>query len=175
MGEPAEADWAGLTSPDHLEIVSEHSLHGAELDDDVAYQAAKRATELDPSRASAWATLAYIETRRQQGVVNQAAIAALTRSMDACPLCDAALIRWRFNFVLTHWAAMPEAIRLRAFEHADLLRWIGPHAEFLAEMRFKARLHGIPFDDYRAAVDTPARSWDIAPAPQALEGQGSAG
>ena len=58
---------------------------------------------------------------------------------------------------------MPEAIRARAFEHADLLRWIGPNAEFLAEMRYKAGLNGIPFDTYRAQVKTPAPAWDIAP------------
>jgi hypothetical protein len=56
---------------------------------------------------------------------------------------------------------MPEPMRRRAFEHADLLRWIGPNAEFLAEMRVKAKQNGIPFDDYRAAVETPVRTWDI--------------
>ena len=55
------------------------------------------------------------------------------------------------------------AQRARAFEHADLLRWIGPNAEFLAEMRYKAGLKGIPFDAYRAQVKTPAPAWDIAP------------
>lgn len=173
--EPVDPDWAGSTSPDYLEIVSEVSLHEPVVDESAAYLAAKRATELDPSRASAWATLAYLETLRNQGGVNQAALDALTASMDACPLCDQELIRWRFNFVLTHWAAMPEALRTRAFEHADLLRWIGPHAEFLAEMRFKARLQGIPFDAYRAAVDTPARTWDIAPVSQLRRMQAPAG
>jgi hypothetical protein len=157
-----DPDWAGSTSPDFLEIVSEVSLREPGVDESAAYHAARRATELDPSRASVWATLAYLETRRNEGKVNAVALEALTQSMDACPLCDQDLIRWRFNFVLANWADVPEGLRKRAFEHADLLRWIGSHAEFLAEMRFKARLKGIPFDAYRAAVDTPARTWDIA-------------
>lgn len=165
---PAEAEgaldgeWAGSTSPDYLETIAELSLQASPPDEAAAWLAAKRAVELDPSRAFAWATVAYLETR-QAGGVNETAIGALTRSMEACPLCDQDLVRWRFNYVLANWNDMPEPLRRKAFEHADLLRWIGPNAEFLAEMRFKARLQGIPFDAYRAAVDTPAPSWDIAP------------
>lgn len=81
--------------------------------------------------------------------------------MDACPLCSQELIAWRFNFVLANWTSIPDPLRRRAFEHADLLRWIGPNAEFLAEMRVKAKQNGIPFDEYRAAVATPVRTWDI--------------
>ena len=55
--------------------------------------------------------------------------------MDACPLCSDELISWRLNFVLANWGAIPEALRRKAFEHADLLRWVGPNTEFLAEMR----------------------------------------
>ncbi len=157
------ADWSGSTSPEYLEAVAELSLQQPRVDEASAFLAARRATQLDPSRAFAWAMLAYLETRQKGGKVNDVALVALTKSMDACPLCDQDLIRWRFNYVLTNWAGMPEAIRNRAFEHADLLRWIGPNAEFLAEMRYKAGLSGIPFDAYRARVKTPARTWDIAP------------
>ena len=62
---------------------------------------------------------------------------------------------------------IPEALRRKAFEHADLLRWVGPNTEFLAEMRIKADQNGIPFDTYRAAVNTPARTRDIGPASEA--------
>lgn len=157
------ADWSGSNSPDYLEAVAELSLQKPTPDEASAFLAARRATQLDPSRAFAWATLAYLETRQMRGKVNNVALDALTKSMDACPLCDQDLIRWRFNYVLTNWAGMPEAIRNRAFEHADLLRWVGPNEEFLAEMRYKAGLNGIPFDAYRAQVKTPARTWDIAP------------
>jgi hypothetical protein len=157
------AELALSDSPDFLEILSEQALALPQPDDAVAYLAAKRATDIDPTRAFAWARLAYLEARRDSGKVNPEALAALTRSMDACPLCDTQLIGWRFNFVLTHWNDVPDETRRRAFEQADLLRWIGQNAEFLAEMRFKAQLKGIPFDAYRSAVDTPARSWDIAP------------
>ena len=133
------------------------------VDTGSAYVAASRATELDTSRAHAWAQLAHLETRRASGKVNEAALNALTRSMDACPLCSEDLISWRFNFVLTNWNAIPDPLRRRAFEQADMLRWVGQHSEFLAEMRVKARQNGIPFDAYRAAVKTPARTWDIDP------------
>ena len=157
------SDWSGSNSPDYLEAVAELSLQQPTPDEASAYVAARRATELDPSRAFAWATLAYLEIRQTGGKVNAAALDALTKSMDACPLCDQELIRWRFNYVLANWAGTPEEIRARAFEQADLLRWVGPNEEFLAEMRYKAGLNHIPFDDYRSQVKTPARAWDIAP------------
>lgn len=158
-----QSDWTSSSSPDYLEAVAEISLQAPTVDEANAFVAARRATQLDPTRASAWAILAYLETRQMDGKINDVALKALTRSMDVCPLCDEDLIRWRFNFVLTNWASMPEAIRKRAFEQADLLRWIGPNEEFLAEMRYKAGLNGIPFDAYRAQVKTPARAWDIEP------------
>lgn len=158
-----QSDWASSASPDYLEAVAEISLQAPTVDEANAFLAARRATQLDPTRASAWAILAYLEVRQMNGKINDVALNALTKSMDACPLCDEDLIRWRFNFVLANWASMPEAIRERAFEQADLLRWIGPNEEFLAEMRYKAGLNGIPFDAYRAQVKTPARTWDIAP------------
>lgn len=156
-------NWPDSSSADYLETISELSLRLPEPDVASAFVASKRAIELDPSRAFSWATLAYLETSRTGGTVNEVALDALTKSMDACPLCDQELIRWRFNYVLSHWEQMPEAIRARAFEQADLLRWNGPNAEFLAEMRYKAQLNNIAFDAYRAAVKTPARTWDIAP------------
>lgn len=148
-------------TPDYLEILSELSLQLAKPDLGSAYAAAQAAVSVDPSRAHVWAQLAYLETQRAGGQVNAPAIAALTKSMDACPLCSQDLIAWRFNFVLANWKAIPDALRTRAFEQADLLRWNGPHAEFLAEMRVKARQAGIPFDAYRAAVKTHVRTWDI--------------
>lgn len=157
------SDWSGSNSADYLETIAELSLQQPTPDEASAFVAARRATELDPSRAFAWATLAYLETRQTGGKVNAVARDALTRSMDACPLCDQDLIRWRFNYVLANWGDMPEALRARAFEQADLLRWIGANEEFLAEMRYKAGINGIPFDAYRARVKTPAPSWDIAP------------
>jgi hypothetical protein len=156
-------DWVLSDWPDFLEVTAEHSLRLSPADEAAAYLAAKKAVELDPSRAFAWAILAYVEAR-QAGELSQPAIDALARSMEACPLCDQDLIRWRFNFLLNYWKDAPEELRRKAFEQADILRWVGQNAEFLAEMRYKAGLAGIPFDAYRSAVDTPARSFDIAPA-----------
>jgi hypothetical protein len=168
-----EQDWSDSASPDYVETLSELGLQIPVVDAGSAYVAAKLTTQLDPSRASAWATLAYLETKRAAGKVNQASLDALTKSMDACPLCSEDLIAWRLNFVLSNWAAVPEPLRRRAFEHADLLRWIGSNAELMAEMRIKARQNGIPFDAYRAAVNTPARTWDIGPSPQATATKGA--
>ncbi len=162
-----EEDWPHSDSADRLETLSELSLRLPTPDMGSAYAAAQRATQIDPSRAFAWASLAWLETKRGAGGVTPAAISALTRSMDACPLCDEGLIRWRFNFVLANWQAMPEAVRHRAFEQADLLRWNGPNAEFLADMRAKAWTAGVPFDAYRAAVNTPVRTWDAGLTAQA--------
>jgi hypothetical protein len=116
------------TSADRLETLSELSLQLPTPDTGSAYAAAQRTTQIDPSRAFAWANLAWLEMKRSSGVVNPATIDALTKSMNACPLCDEGLIRWRFNFVLANWQAMPEVLRRRVFEQADLLRWKGPNA-----------------------------------------------
>ncbi|HOY79036.1 MAG TPA: hypothetical protein PLN33_14570 [Hyphomonadaceae bacterium] len=150
-------------SPEYAETLAELAMQLPTPDEGSAYAAATRATELDASRARAWAQLAYLETRRASGNVNEASLNALDRSMNACPLCSQELVAWRFNFVLTNWHAIPDPLRRRAFEQADILRWAGQNAEFLGKMRVKARENGIPFDAYRVAVKTPARTWDIDP------------
>jgi hypothetical protein len=156
------AEWPEKTSAARLETLAELGLQIQPQNEERSLLAATWATAKDPSRAGAWAIQAYLETRRAKQV-NSAALEALSRSMDACPLCNQELIRWRFNFVLANWAAMPEPLRRRAFEHADILRWMGDNGEFLAEMRIKARQAGIPYDAYRSAVKTPVRSWDLEP------------
>lgn len=129
---------------------------------EMAQLAAERAVAADPSRAFAWARIAYYKAE-EAGAVGDEAIAALLQSMRRCGLCDPELVRWRFNFVLSNWDQMPEQVRRAAFMHADMLRWTGSNAEFLAEMKIKANAAGIPFDEYRSAVNTPVRSWDIEP------------
>ncbi len=160
-------DWPASTSAARLETLAELALLLEPQNLDAARTAAQRAVAADPSRAGAWAHLAYIEFNKTKSV-NGAVLNALSKSMDACPLCDDELIRWRFNFVLANWTSMPEALRGRAFEHADRLRWIGANTEFLAEMRLKATLAGIPYDRYRSEVNTPVRSWDLAPRAAAI-------
>jgi hypothetical protein len=167
-------EWPAEMSAARLETLAELALDLNPPDTAAAIKAAGRAVEADPSRAGAWAQLAYLEFSRTNSV-NAAALEALARSMDACPLCSEQLVRWRFNFVLANWSAIPEALRRRAFEHADRLRWIGVNAEFLAEMRMKATLAGIPFDRYRSEVDTPVRSWDLAPLQATTEAREAGG
>lgn len=150
-------------NPVYLETLAELGVRPETKNYEAALTAARSAVEADPSRAGAWAQLAFLEYSK--GVtLTPAAIDALKRSMEACPVCSQDLVRWRFNFVLANWQGMPDDVRRKAFEQADILRWMGQNSEFLAEMRVKARLAGIPFDDYRAAVNTPFRSWDIGPA-----------
>jgi hypothetical protein len=151
---------------DYLEALAELGVRPATENFDAAYLADVRVTKIDPSRAHAWAQLAWLETRKS-GRVTSAALDALTRSMNACPLCSQDLIRWRLNFVLANWGAVPEDLRRQVFEQADILRWIGQNREFLAEMRVKAEGASIPFDDYQSSVKTPVRTWDLAPAPEA--------
>lgn len=161
-GELARNGVAG-GSPAYLETLAELGVRPETRNHEAALAAARRAVEADPSRAGAWAQLAFLEYAKGNALTS-AAIDALKRSMEACPVCSQDLVRWRFNFVLANWEGMPDEIRRKAFEQADILRWMGQNSEFLAEMRVKARLAGIPFDDYRAAVNTPFRSWDIGPA-----------
>jgi hypothetical protein len=161
------ADLDPASAPaDYLEALAELGVRPGTENLDAAYLAAAKATKIDPSRAHAWAQLAWLETRKS-GKVTAAALDALIRSMNACPLCSQDLIRWRLNFVLANWGAIPEDLRRQAFEHADILRWIGQNREFLAEMRVKAEGAGIPFDDYRLSVATPVRTWDLGPTPEA--------
>lgn len=160
--ETLATDWSAGAPPALLEALSERSLLLPKPDFGSAEAAARKAVEADSTRAHVWARLAWLETQKIGGRVNDAVLEALTQSMDACPLCSQELIAWRFNLVLANWTSIPDPLRRRAFEHADLLRWIGPNAEFLAEMRVKAKQNGIPFDEYRRAVETPVRTWDIS-------------
>jgi hypothetical protein len=161
-------DWPAQRSADYFETLSELALQLPVPDMEKALLAARRTVEADPSRAYAWATIAYLEAG-QAKAATPASIEALDKSMDACPLCSVELVRWRFNFVLSYWGAVPEATRRRAFEHADMLRWTDGNGEFLGEMKIKAERAGLPFDAYRSAVDTPVRGWDIEPAKAATK------
>jgi hypothetical protein len=144
----------------YFEMLAELGSQPATRNDDAALNLATRATSADPSRASAWAQLAWQEYRKATTVSN-ASLDALRKSMEACPVCEQGLIRWRFNFVLANWDKIPEDLRKAAFEQADILRWVGQNREFLGDMRLKAVRAGIPFDTYRTAVNTPVRSFDL--------------
>ncbi|MDP3737865.1 MAG: hypothetical protein Q8R02_10770 [Hyphomonadaceae bacterium] len=157
--------WPASTPAPWLETLSELGLQLEKPAIESSLEAARQSVATDPSRASAWAKLAYLEYVKA-GKVTPAALGALSKSMEACPFCDRALIRWRFNFVLANWAAMPEALRLRAFEQADVLRWTGENTEFLAEMKTTAVQAGIPFGALQSAVNTPWRSWDLETPPE---------
>jgi hypothetical protein len=161
--------WPRRASAAWLETLAELGLEIEPQEPEHSMQAAARATTRDPSRAGAWALQAYLETGKAKQV-NAVALEALSKSMAACPLCNEELVRWRFNFVLANWASIPDDMRRKAFEQADILRWMGDNGEFLAEMRIKSKQAGIPFDEYRSAVNTPVRTWDLEP----VEAKGTA-
>lgn len=159
-------------SADYFETIGELAMDVKPSQPAVALRAMQRAVEIDPSRGFAWANIAWLETDAS-GRISPEGQKALETSMRVCTLCDPDLVGWRFNFVLAHWAQMPEATRRLAFEQADMLRWKGDHAQFLAGMRIKAEAAGIPFAKYRDAVKTPVRNWQLGPAPAAAPAQDS--
>ncbi len=155
-----EQEWPEDASAEYFEVLSEQAQRLMPDDYELGYRAVRFAASKDAKRAYVWARFAYLEVART-GEVSQNVVAGIWKSMEACPLCDLALVRWRFSFVLEHWDDMPERVRRTAFEHADLLRWSGEDAEFLAEMRTKSKFAGIPYDEFRAQVETPVRTLDI--------------
>jgi hypothetical protein len=161
LGQPLPKD----APADYFETLGELAMDVKPAQPAVALRAMQRAVALDPSRAFAWANIAWLETA-PTGHVTPEAEKALEASMAACTMCDLDLVGWRFNFVLAHWADVPEATKRLAFEQADILRWKGDRAEFLAGMRIKAEAAGIPYSDYRSAVKTPVRKWELGPTVQ---------
>ena len=153
-----------IAPADYFETIGELAIDVKPAQPNTALRAMQRAVAIDPSRAYAWANIAWLETE-PSGHVTPEAEKALSTSMAVCTLCDPDLVAWRFSFVLAHWADIPESIRRQAFDQADMLRWKGDRAEFLANMRIKAESAGIPYADYRNAVKTPARNWELGPAP----------
>ncbi|MBI1359039.1 MAG: hypothetical protein GC155_02020 [Alphaproteobacteria bacterium] len=154
---------------DYYETLGELALQIKPQQREASLRLMKQAVAVDPSRAFAWSNIAWLETEAA-GRATPDAAKALTASMDACPLCDLGLVRWRFSFVLAHWNEMPESVRRAAFDQADILRWRGDNTEFLAAMRVKATAAGIPYDTYRNSVKTPVRTPDLGPAPAAQTG-----
>src|SRR5690242_18893367 len=76
--EAITGDWMHSASADYVEAISELSLNLPKADTASAYAAALRATELDGSRAHAWATLAWLEYSKAKKVT-PAVLDALTK------------------------------------------------------------------------------------------------
>ena len=151
-----------MAPADYYETLGELALQVKPQQPEAALRLMLHAVSIDPSRAFAWSNIAWLQTQAARRVTPDA-LKALEASMQACPLCDPALIRWRFSFVLANWNDIPEQVRRTAFEQADMLRWSGDNTEFLAGMRVKATAAGIPYDAYRNSVNTPVRTPDIGP------------
>ena len=128
--------------------------------DDLAIHLLERALLRDRYDYHAWALLSYARTRAA-GEFSSSAADALRNSIQYCPLCDAPLLRWRLVFVMANWTETPEQIRVSVFEGADFLRWWHLDGNFLGNARTTALQQGIPFDEYRANVNTPVRANEI--------------
>ena len=136
-------------------------IAGDEIDQAKAHKLVRNALENDEQHAGAWALLAYLETVKSSAFTDDAAD-AMRNSILYCPLCDNKdLLRWRLSFTLQVWDEVPEDIRAKVFEGADLLRWWHLDYDFLEEQGNFARRRGIPFDFYRSQVNTPVRPEEI--------------
>jgi len=147
-------------TPETLVSLAERLVSLGPDQDDRAAALLDRALEADDGRPYAWTLLAYIETRRS-GSFSARAREAFARSLDVCPLCDKDLLRWRLEFVITHWDEVPASLRADVFEGADFLRWWHLDAAFLQTQKERAAARGIPFADYQRAVNSPVRPHEI--------------
>ncbi len=147
-------------SPETLVSLAEQLVALGPDHDDEARELLLRALERDEGRPYAWTLLAFVETRRT-GTFSADARDALARSLEVCPLCEKELLRWRLEFVITHWDEVPASIRAEVFRGADFLRWWHLDAEFLQIQKERAAARGIPFADYQRAVNSPVRPHEI--------------
>ena len=128
---------------------------GNESERELARQLLERAMEEDQLQPLAYAIMSYLHTK-DAGELTSEAIAALQRSVEICRLCDnQELLRWRLEFVLRNWEAMPEDLRQAATEGADVLRWRYEDEEFLAEQDAYALRNAVPFTEYVETLVSP--------------------
>jgi hypothetical protein len=147
-------------SPETLVSLAERLVSLGPQQDGRAATLLDRALEVDSGRPYAWTLLAYIETRRS-GSFSPRAREAFARSLEVCPLCERDLLRWRLEFIITHWDEVPASIRADVFKGADFLRWWHLDAAFLQTQKERAAARGIPFSDYQRAVNSPVRPHEI--------------
>ncbi|MBI1340915.1 hypothetical protein GC169_12010 [bacterium] len=142
-------------SVDWLEYASERALALSPPDLEASRRMSALVLDADPSRAFTWARLAYLDWATDREMT-PAAVSALDRSIQACPMCDDALVRWRLEFALANWDAVPEATRRAAFMHMAALPDTTANVEFTASARIRSNAAGIPFDAYLDDARSPA-------------------
>jgi|GEM_PF-1532135 len=147
-------------TPETLVSLAERLVELGPDHDDRAREFLLRALARDEGRPYAWTLLAFVETRRT-GMFSAEARDAFARSVQVCPLCEKDLLRWRLEFVITHWDEVPASIRADVFQGADFLRWWHLDADFLQTQKERAAARGIPFADYQRAVNSPVRPHEI--------------
>ena len=128
---------------------------GNESERELAKQLLERAIKKDELQPLAYVIMSYLHAK-DAGALTPEAIAALQRSVEICRLCDnQELLRWRLEFVLRNWEAIPEDLRQAAIEGADVLRWRYEDEEFLAEQDAFALRNSVPFIEYIEALESP--------------------
>ena len=138
-----------LTAAQGLDLSAPESV---ELAKSLTAVAARKA----PARPLTWAFMAYLEAY-PMGKLGEAGTSAIRRSFEVCGYCDEDLIKWRLEFVLSHWADIDEDLKLSAFESADFLRWWHLEYDYLDALRASAEEAGIPFSEYQRKIRTPVR------------------
>ena len=142
-------------------VATARALYTAQPDQStLAMSLIDRALIETPNDYETWAFLAFLKRQGPAGFTSEVD-SDLQRSFEACPYCKKSLLRWRFTFVLANWEATSEETRLHAFSGADFLRWWHLDYDYLEEVRLAAIARGIPFDEYRRKIDTPARPNEI--------------
>ncbi|MEO1070700.1 MAG: hypothetical protein AAFX32_04010 [Pseudomonadota bacterium] len=155
-----------LSQKPQVQVSEEWVATARELYSEIPEQSAlatsllERALVETPGDYESWAYLAFLKRQEPTGFTPEID-ADLQRSFEACPYCKKSLLRWRFTFVLANWEATSEQTRLYAFSGADFLRWWHLDYDYLEEVRLAAIARGIPFDEYRRKIDTPARPNEI--------------
>lgn len=136
-------------------VSSQSSKHDA-----VAIRLLDAALAKDANHPDAWALLSFLNTRRY-GEYTEASDLALQKSIELCGYCDHALLRWRLTYVLQHWDAVSEPVRMQVFSGADFLRWWHLDYDYLGRLRRQSLERGIPFDAYRKKVGTHVRPNEV--------------
>lgn len=147
-------------SPEYLIRLAEELVAKGPENDETARALLTRALEIDEGRPFAWTLLAFVETRRT-GRFNEDAKQAFDRSLEVCPYCEKDLLRWRLEFIISHWDDVSAETRDRVFRGADFLRWWYMDHEFLQTQKERAAARGIPFVAYQRAVNSKVRPEEI--------------
>lgn len=94
----------------------------------LALEAARREAQADPGSAAAQTRLAHAATLAA-GAPTREALAAMLAAYDAEPFPPAAVMIWRVDWALAHWASVPDPLAEAALSQVGALGRMGEHWE----------------------------------------------